>query len=106
MEMVRDIGIIPWGHRHTLRKAVENINKNNQRVMDDNSNDTTHKMLEEPRSESSHEELLLEENSMDDEELVLEEHSEDGDHEENSLFDVGAKKWNLDCSLCKKTTQH
>ena len=50
--------------------------------------------------ESSHEELLLEENSMDDEELVLEEHSEDGD------YDVCAKKWNFDCSLCKKTTQH
>ena len=106
MEMVRDIGMIPWGHRHTLRKAVENINKNNKIVIDDNSNDKNHSMLEEPQSKSSHEELLMEEDSIGDEELVLEEYSVDENIEENSLFDVGAKKFNLNCSLCEKTTQH
>ena len=106
MEMVRDIGIIPWGHRHTLRKAVENIKMNNQKLANDRSNDTTNKVLEELISETSHEELLLEENSIDDEELVLDEHSVDVDHEENSLYGAGAKRWNLDCTLCKKTTQH
>jgi hypothetical protein len=28
MEMVRDIGIVPWGHRHELRKSLEAMKKN------------------------------------------------------------------------------
>ena len=29
MEMVKDIGIVPWGHRHRLRTALEDMKTNN-----------------------------------------------------------------------------
>ena len=45
---MKDIGIIPWGHWHTLEKAVEDINKNIKNVPDVNSNDKNHKIPEEP----------------------------------------------------------
>ena len=67
MEMVRDIGISAWGHRHKIRKSVEEINKT----------------LEDPvnslNASKTLDEMLLEEDVLDDnyeDDIVLEENDE------------------------------
>ena len=94
MEMVRDIGIVPWGHRHQLRESLE--------VLKEKSNRKDLTTVDKPANASTDEPTLtIEEhdyNSLDDPteettELLVEE----------TPTTLEARK---DCELCDKSSQH
>ena len=104
MEMIQDIGISAWGHRHKIRKAVEEINKT----------------LEDPvnslNDRKTLDEMLLEEDVLDDnyeDDIVLEENDEkilEKDEERaadiESEFVPETMEFDVNCELCRNSTQH
>ena len=49
MEMMRDIGILPWGHRHILRTTLEEMNKSlgGEDLIGTFATNETHDLIEE-----------------------------------------------------------